>query len=87
MGSDVGLHVGKNFLDSFPDRVHVSALIPLLNQNKRLGEKTGKGFYQVRTGHGEAEDNQSRLEGNCQLRVPAHSHPWPPIRHYRSPAV
>ena len=48
VGSDVGLHVGKNFLDAFPDRVHVSHLIPLLNQHKRLGEKTGKGFYQVR---------------------------------------
>ena len=48
VGSDVGLHVGKNFLDAFPDRVHVSHLIPLMNQHKRLGEKTGKGFYQVR---------------------------------------
>jgi len=45
VGSDVGLHVGKNFLDSFPERVYISQLIPLLNQHKRLGEKSGKGFY------------------------------------------
>lgn len=45
VGSDVGLHVGKNFLDSFPERVYLTHLIPLLNQHKRLGEKTGKGFY------------------------------------------
>jgi len=45
VGSDIGLHVGKNFVDSFPERVYVSQIIPLLNQNKRLGEKTGSGFY------------------------------------------
>eukprot|EP00195_Chlamydomonas_chlamydogama_P011374 CAMPEP_0202900968 /NCGR_PEP_ID=MMETSP1392-20130828/12462_1 /ASSEMBLY_ACC=CAM_ASM_000868 /TAXON_ID=225041 /ORGANISM="Chlamydomonas chlamydogama, Strain SAG 11-48b" /LENGTH=718 /DNA_ID=CAMNT_0049587441 /DNA_START=176 /DNA_END=2332 /DNA_ORIENTATION=+ len=45
VGSDVGLHVGKNFVDSFPERVYVSQIIPLLNSHKRLGEKTGKGFY------------------------------------------
>ncbi len=45
MGSDVGLHVGKNFVDSFPERVYTSTLIPLLNQHKRLGEKTKAGFY------------------------------------------
>lgn len=48
VGSDIGLHVGKNFVDSFAERVYVSAIIPLLNQHKRLGEKTGKGFYKVR---------------------------------------
>ena len=45
VGSDIGLHVGKNFLESFPERVYISQVIPLLNQHKRLGEKTGKGFY------------------------------------------
>lgn len=47
VGSDVGFHVGKNFLESFPDRVYISQLIPIMNQLKRLGEKTGKGFYKV----------------------------------------
>uniref|UniRef100_A0A7R9VSF7 3-hydroxyacyl-CoA dehydrogenase n=1 Tax=Chlamydomonas euryale TaxID=1486919 RepID=A0A7R9VSF7_9CHLO len=45
VGSDIGMHVGKNFVESFSDRVYVSQLIPLLNQHKRLGEKTGSGFY------------------------------------------
>lgn len=44
---DIGLHVGKNFIESFPERVYLTHLIPLLNENKRLGEKTGKGFYKV----------------------------------------
>lgn len=47
VGSDIGLHVGKNFVDSFPERVYISQVIPLLNQHKRLGEKSGAGFYKV----------------------------------------
>ena len=45
VGADIGLHVGKNFLDSFPDRCYPARVILLLNQRKRLGEKTGSGFY------------------------------------------
>lgn len=41
----MGLHVGKNFIESFPERVVKSHLIPLLNEAGRLGEKTGSGFY------------------------------------------
>ena len=47
VGSDIGLHVGKNFVEAFSERVYISYLIPLLNEKKRLGEKTGKGFYKV----------------------------------------
>lgn len=46
MGADVGLHVGKNFLESFPERTYSAKLIVKLNEAKRLGEKTGSGFYQ-----------------------------------------
>lgn len=45
VGADVGLHVGQNFLDSFPERTYPAKLILKLNQAKRLGEKTGAGFY------------------------------------------
>jgi enoyl-CoA hydratase/3-hydroxyacyl-CoA dehydrogenase len=45
VGSDIGLHVGKNFVDSFPQRVFVSSIFPLLVEAKRLGEKSGSGFY------------------------------------------
>lgn len=45
VGADVGLHVGKNFLDSFPERVYPARIIAMLNERKRLGEKTGAGFY------------------------------------------
>lgn len=45
VGADIGLHVGKNFLDSFPERSYPARVILLLNERKRLGEKTGSGFY------------------------------------------
>lgn len=45
VGADVGLHVGKNFLDSFPERCYPARIIVMLNERKRLGEKTGAGFY------------------------------------------
>jgi len=45
VGHDVGVHVGKNFIDDFPDRVYQSPLIPSLLASKRLGEKSGAGFY------------------------------------------
>jgi 3-hydroxyacyl-CoA dehydrogenase len=51
---DIGLHVGKNFVESFPERVYTSSLIPSLNEAKRLGEKSGKGFYKVRMLRGSA---------------------------------
>lgn len=45
VGADIGLHVGKNFLDSFPERCYPARVILMLNERKRLGEKTGAGFY------------------------------------------
>lgn len=51
----MGLHVGKNFIESFPERVVKSHLIPLLNEAGRLGEKTGSGFYKY-TNRNQAPD-------------------------------
>ena len=45
VGADVGLHVGQNFLDAFPERTYPAGLIRKLNEAKRLGKKTGAGFY------------------------------------------
>jgi enoyl-CoA hydratase/3-hydroxyacyl-CoA dehydrogenase len=45
VGGDVGVHVGANIVDSFPDRVYRATLIPSLVAAKRLGEKSGAGFY------------------------------------------
>lgn len=45
VGADIGLHVGKNFIESFPERCYPARIIAILNEEKRLGEKTGSGFY------------------------------------------
>ena len=45
VGMEVGVHVGKNFIEDFPERVYESPLIPSLLDAKRLGEKTKSGFY------------------------------------------
>lgn len=45
VGADIGLHVGKNFIEAFSERVYPAQIISLLNDHKRLGEKTGSGFY------------------------------------------
>jgi 3-hydroxyacyl-CoA dehydrogenase len=47
VGHDVGVHVGQNFIDDFPDRVHNSRIIPSLLEAKRLGEKSGGGLYKL----------------------------------------
>ncbi|CAK9207782.1 unnamed protein product [Sphagnum troendelagicum] len=46
VGFGVGVAVGAQFVKTFPDRVYVSQLIPLMLQAKRLGESNGKGFYE-----------------------------------------
>jgi len=46
VGADVSKHVGANFIRDFPERCYSSRLILALNDAKRLGEKSGQGFYQ-----------------------------------------
>ncbi|KAH6554953.1 hypothetical protein KP509_1Z294000 [Ceratopteris richardii] len=45
VGFEVGVASGMTYLEAFPDRVYKSMLFPLLMEDKRLGEKTRKGFY------------------------------------------
>jgi len=61
VGADVGLHVGSNFVTAFPDRVYAASLILGLNQAKRLGEKSGAGFYSYAAGRGKAQPDPAGL--------------------------
>mmetsp|Transcript_20088 Transcript_20088/g.50614 ORF Transcript_20088/g.50614 Transcript_20088/m.50614 type:complete len:723 (+) Transcript_20088:227-2395(+) len=45
VGADIGVHVGANFIHSYPERVYQSTLYPSMVEKKRLGQKTGSGFY------------------------------------------
>ena len=54
VGGDIGLHVAQSYVRDFGERVYESRLIPLMNDAKRLGEKTGSGFYSFAAGRGRA---------------------------------
>ena len=45
VGLDVSLFVGASYLQDYGDRVYRGAMVPLLNEAGRLGEKTGAGWY------------------------------------------
>lgn len=45
VGFEVGVDSGMTYIEAFPERVYKSMLFPLLMEDKRLGEKTRKGFY------------------------------------------
>eukprot|EP00191_Tetraselmis_sp_GSL018_P016528 CAMPEP_0177592728 /NCGR_PEP_ID=MMETSP0419_2-20121207/8721_1 /TAXON_ID=582737 /ORGANISM="Tetraselmis sp., Strain GSL018" /LENGTH=580 /DNA_ID=CAMNT_0019083627 /DNA_START=497 /DNA_END=2240 /DNA_ORIENTATION=+ len=45
VGADIGFHVGSNFVESFPERVYQSTMLVEMNRQRRLGQKTGAGFY------------------------------------------
>ena len=60
VGGDIGLHVAGSYIRDFSERVYESKVIPLLNEAKRLGEKTGSGFY-VFEGRGKAREDSKSL--------------------------
>ncbi|XAR57066.1 3-hydroxyacyl-CoA dehydrogenase [Bertholletia excelsa] len=45
VGFGVAIATGMQFVENFPERTYKSMLIPLLQEDKRLGETTRKGFY------------------------------------------
>lgn len=49
VGADIGLHVGSNFLEEWPDRSYQAYIFKLMNDHNLLGEKTGMGFYTFET--------------------------------------
>ncbi|XP_020254880.1 glyoxysomal fatty acid beta-oxidation multifunctional protein MFP-a-like isoform X1 [Asparagus officinalis] len=45
VGFGVAVATGMQYLESFPERVYKSILMPLMLEDKRAGEATKKGFY------------------------------------------
>ncbi|RDX61094.1 hypothetical protein CR513_60704, partial [Mucuna pruriens] len=45
VGFGVAIATGMEFIQNFPERTYKSMLIPLLQEDKRAGETTHKGFY------------------------------------------
>ncbi|XP_048136772.1 peroxisomal fatty acid beta-oxidation multifunctional protein MFP2-like [Rhodamnia argentea] len=46
VGFGVAIAAGMQFVENFPERTYKSMLIPILQEDKRAGESTNKGFYQ-----------------------------------------
>ncbi|KAI4345398.1 hypothetical protein L6164_012526 [Bauhinia variegata] len=45
VGFGVAVATGMQFIQNFPERTYKSMLIPLMQEDKRAGQSTGKGFY------------------------------------------
>lgn len=76
VGADIGMHVGQNMAGSYGDRVYPSRIIQLLFDAKRLGEKTGAGFYKFDKRKAKPDPElaqyieRSRKARPCSLRRP-----------------
>lgn len=66
VGEDIGLFVAQSYLKDYAERVYRGQLIPLMNEAKRLGEKTGGGFYR-RVGEIEAVEERRCGRGGERL--------------------
>ena len=45
VGLDTAFYAGRVMWEAFPDRIHTSPILPALIKAKRLGQKSGAGFY------------------------------------------
>ncbi|CAL5407187.1 unnamed protein product [Camellia sinensis] len=45
VGFGVAIATGTQFVENFPERTYKSMLIPIMQEDKRAGEATRKGFY------------------------------------------
>lgn len=62
VGIDTAVYAGQTMFEAFPDRVVSSALLPAMVEAKRLGKKTGRGFYSYDNKKGRAEPDPSLAE-------------------------
>ncbi|MDA1049803.1 MAG: 3-hydroxyacyl-CoA dehydrogenase NAD-binding domain-containing protein [Planctomycetota bacterium] len=59
VGIDTAVYAGQTMFEAFPDRVVSSTLLPAMVEAKRLGKKTGRGFYSYDNKKGRPEPDPS----------------------------
>ncbi len=59
MGTDVAYRAGKMMWQAAPSRVSLTPVLPALVKRKRLGQKTGVGFYQYATADGAPQRDEA----------------------------
>jgi 3-hydroxyacyl-CoA dehydrogenase/enoyl-CoA hydratase/3-hydroxybutyryl-CoA epimerase/3-hydroxyacyl-CoA dehydrogenase/enoyl-CoA hydratase/3-hydroxybutyryl-CoA epimerase/enoyl-CoA isomerase len=62
VGIDTAVYAGQTMFEAFPDRVVSSELLPAMVAAKRLGKKTGRGFYSYDNKKGRPEPDASLAE-------------------------
>ncbi|KAK8619631.1 hypothetical protein V6N13_135913 [Hibiscus sabdariffa] len=61
VGFGVAIATGTQFVQNFPERTYKSMLIPIMQEDKRAGESTGKGFYLY--------DNKHKASPDLELKM------------------
>lgn len=62
VGIDTAVYAGQTMFEAFPDRVVSSPLLPAMVEAKRLGKKSGRGFYSYDNKKGRPEPDASLAE-------------------------
>jgi len=57
VGLDTATYAGMTMYQAFPDRVVASPLVPAMVKQGRLGQKSGRGFFNYQNKKGRAEDD------------------------------
>ena len=76
VGLDVAVHAGRTMLAAFPDRVVPSKIIERLFEQKRLGQKVGRGFFDYapskggKPPRGSDSDEVARIIDECRGPTP-----------------
>jgi len=78
VGADIGLHVGHNVAGSYGERTYPSRIIQALVDAKRLGEKTGAGFYKFDARRKAAPDPELAPFVERSRKARARAPPAPP---------
>lgn len=69
VGIDTAFYAGRTMWEAFPDRVSPSPILPALMRKQRLGQKSGRGFFNYQNRKGSAERDpelDTLLAAYCQ---------------------
>ncbi|MBA0800044.1 hypothetical protein Gohar_010508 [Gossypium harknessii] len=61
VGFGVAIATGSQFIENFPERTYKSMLIPIMQEDKRAGESTRKGFYLYDNKHKASPDPELKM--------------------------
>jgi 3-hydroxyacyl-CoA dehydrogenase len=75
IGLDTAFYAGRTLWEAFPDRIAVTPVLPAFIKAGRLGQKSGRGFYDYRAG-----GERPELAPDAARIVEPYVRPKPPLR-------